>query len=72
MAYNDCKLAYYKANGATSNGIQDAEHEFLLAHVATTIGANQDMWLDVFDSLGYPNSYPDGRDQFWIDNGCAR
>jgi hypothetical protein len=44
---NDGLLAYYQTNGATSDDLQDAEREFLIAAGALGAGSNQDLWLDL-------------------------
>lgn len=41
----DGLIAFYKANGATSDSIKDAAYEFLLARGATD-GAVMDMWRE--------------------------
>jgi len=63
---NDCKLAFYQANGATSNTIQDAEREYLIAAGAAPAHI-QDMWIE----LQGPGAYPDIRYAFWLANGCT-
>lgn len=44
-------LAYYKANGAVSDDLQDAEREFLIAQGATPGQHNQDMWVEYLTSI---------------------
>ncbi len=68
---NDCKLAFYQANGATSNAIQDAEREYLIAVLSVSQAivpmSNQDMWLKLLGD----GAYPDVRDAFWLARGCT-
>ncbi len=66
---NDCKLSYYLANGATTNDLQDAEREWLLAQ-GIAPEHNQDMFTVYLKSQGYTGSYSDMTTQFWIDNNC--
>jgi len=64
MTYNECKLAYYQSNGATSNCIQDAEREYLLSQ-GMNPATNEDMWVEL---LGV--AYSDRRYVFWVNNKC--
>lgn len=46
---NDGWLAYFKANGATSNNYNDAAYEFLVA-LLVPAGALPDMWAYAWDN----------------------
>lgn len=66
---NDGLLAYYQANGATSDDIDDAEYEFLLAQGADA-GHVNDMWFSMLTNLGYSGALDDMKHDFWcIDGG---
>ena len=53
---NDGLLAWYKAGGATSDSINDAEREFLLAQ-GVADGQLNDMWVEYISNLpGAPSS----------------
>lgn len=66
---NDMLLEYYQANGATSDNIDDAEREFLLARGVAEAQVN-DMWLAYFDARAFGTStLNDGAFQFWCING---
>jgi len=69
MQINDCKLAFFRANGATSPALQDAQREWL-ALQGFTDETNQDLLSDYLRSQGYVGSYSDMSTQFWIDQGC--
>lgn len=60
----DGLLAYYQANGATSNSLQDAEREWL-AIGTTNEGTNQDMWFAFLRQSGYEGALPDMLLEFW-------
>lgn len=61
-------VAFYQANGATDDSIQTAEWQFLRAQ-GMTLGTCADMWLELFRSLGYADSWHEGMKDFWIRNG---
>jgi hypothetical protein len=61
-------LSFYQANGATSNCLQDAEREFLVAQ-GMPIKANSDMWFELLSSLGYTGALGDMINHFWDDGG---
>ena len=64
-------LTYYQAGGATSDCIQDAEREFLLAQGADP-AHNQDMWMELLIALGYSGSLQDMLHEFWcVDGGVT-
>ena len=63
-------LDYYQTNGATSDDIQDAEREFLIAQGATP-ATNQDMWYEFLRSRGYTGALPDMIKDFWCIGGGA-
>jgi len=69
MQYNDCKLAFFQANGATSPDLQDAQREWLTLQ-GLPPEHNQDMFFNFLKSQGYVGSYSDMSTQFWIDQGC--
>ena len=55
-------LSWYKAGGATSNDLQDAERQFLnAAYPAGGDQANQDLWNGFLQSLGYADAYVGGK-----------
>ncbi len=64
--YASLQLRYYQANGATSNCLQDAEREFLIAQ-GLDPEHNQDMWFALLRALGYSGSLPDMLSDFWCD-----
>jgi hypothetical protein len=66
----DRLLAFYQANGATSNDLQDAEQQFLVARGIARANV-QDMWSAYFTSRGYSPSYHEGMKDFWVRNGGA-
>ncbi len=68
---NDCHLAFFKANGATSNDYDDAEYEYLfsLVHVS---GQKNDMWFALLRVLGYTGDLTKMMDEFWFANGCGQ
>jgi len=68
-SYNDCKLAFYQANGATSNDLQDAAREWLILE-GFTPQHNQDMFFEYLRANGYVGDYSDMKTQFWKDQGC--
>lgn len=61
-------LSYYQSGGATSNDLQDAEREFLLAQGADS-AHNQDMWFELLRTLGYTGAVPDMLYAFWATDG---
>lgn len=62
-------LAYYQRNGATSDCLQDAEREFLLAQGCDP-EHNQDMWYCLLTALGYSGTLDDMLSEFWcVDSG---
>jgi hypothetical protein len=61
-------LSYYQTNGATSNDLQDAEREFLVAQGADE-ESNQDMWNSLLKTLGYSGSLSDMLNAFWCIGG---
>lgn len=65
---NQLMLLYYQNNGATSDDLQDAEREFLLAQGAT-LATNQDMWYELLRSLEYTGSLSDMKKDFWCGGG---
>lgn len=65
---NELLLAYYKANGATSNDYGDAEREFLAARGATT-GTHEDRWYTFLRAQGYTGSVHDMKKDFWCAGG---
>ncbi len=69
MQYNDCKLAFYQANGATSDDLQDAQREWLII-AGFAPEHNQDMFFNYLRSIGLTGSYSDMSTQFWINQGC--
>jgi len=64
--YNECKLAFFQLNGATSPDLQDAEREYLIG-AGMTPASNQDMWHEM---LG-PGHLNDLLYEFWVTNGCG-
>ena len=64
-------LQYYQANGATSNGLADAEKQFLLARGVTASDTIADMWVEYFTSRGFTSSLTQGMSDFWGLNGGA-
>jgi lipopolysaccharide export system protein LptA len=62
----DMLLQYYKANGAVSNSLQDAESEFLILKGFTT-GTNTDKWFNYLRSLSYTGSINDMLFDYWKD-----
>ncbi len=68
---NQCKLAYYQANGATSGNLDDAEYEFLVA-VPITKGNINDMWFTHLRALLLTGTLTEMRDSFWTTNGCGQ
>ena len=67
--YNDLLLAYYQANGATSDNLVDAEYEFLIANGATSEFHRNDMWFEILRLWGYVGALSDMMYQFWCDEG---
>jgi hypothetical protein len=65
---NDLLLAYYKANGATSSNITDAEYEFLIAQGASPRNV-QDMWEEYLESEGWSGSVDDMKNSYWVKLG---
>ncbi|MFV2058791.1 MAG: hypothetical protein ACC707_20200 [Thiohalomonadales bacterium] len=66
---NDCQLAYFQANGATSNSLQDASLEFLLA-AAVPLQDINDMWSVYFAANGFTGIISDDWVPFWVSVGC--
>lgn len=67
---DDKLLAFYKANGATSNDLQDAEREFLIASGVTGTGHNQELWVEYILTLTPPASivtYQDLWNWYWAN-----
>lgn len=67
--YNDCKLEFFQANGATSSDLQDAQREWLII-AGLAPEHNQDMFNQYLLDNGYTGAYSDMSTQFWIDQGC--
>ncbi len=67
--FNDCRLEFYQANGATSNDLQDAQREWLTLE-GFPPEHNQDMFRDYLLSTGLTGSYSDMKTQFWKDQNC--
>lgn len=61
---NEGLLAWYRANGATSYDIQDAENEFL-TQVTAPPGQLADRWFKYLGGFGYAGSLDDRRYQYW-------
>lgn len=68
--YNQLLLTYYQTNGATSDDLQDAEREFLIAQGAT-VASTPDMWFQLLGTLGYTGSLSDRTKDFWCVGGGA-
>jgi len=69
---NDLLLAFYQANGATSNQMNDAEVEFLSAQGVVVTDHLNDMWFRFLRGSGYYGSMNDMMYQFWcIDGGST-
>jgi hypothetical protein len=62
----DMLLQYYKANGATSNSLQDAESEFLIVK-GFTFGSNTDKWFAYLRSLSFTGTVTDMLFNYWKD-----
>lgn len=62
----DMLLQYYKANGATSNSLQDAESEFLILKGFTS-GSNTDKWYAYLRSLSFTGTVTDMLFNYWKD-----
>jgi len=62
----DMLLQYYKANGATSNSLQDAESEFLIIKGFTS-GSNTDKWYAYLRSLSFTGTVTDMLFNYWKD-----
>lgn len=67
---NDGLLAFYQANGATSNSLNDAEYEYLIANGATA-GQVNDMWFDLLTQAGFTGALNDMKLQFWLGGGVS-
>jgi len=67
---NDGLLSYYKANGAVSNLLRDAEREFLLARAGAGVvdGHVNDMWQTYLTFKGYTGALTDMKNTFWCTN----
>ena len=63
-------LSFYQDNGATSDCLQDAEREFLIAQ-GETEGHNQDMWFEFLRLLGYTGSLYDMQYEFYVTDEGA-
>ena len=59
-------LQYYKANGATSNSLQDAESQFLILK-GYTLGTNTDKWYAYLRSLSFTGTVTDMLFDYWKD-----
>ncbi|RLD71632.1 MAG: hypothetical protein DRI87_06665, partial [Bacteroidetes bacterium] len=66
---NDLLLAFYQANGATSNQMNDAEVEFLSAQGVVVTDHLNDMWFRFLRGSGYYGSMNDMMYQFWCVDG---
>ena len=67
-------IAYYQANGATSNDLDDAEREFLIANGGVNpVGDPQqhenDMWFYMLGIFGYTGALDDRQLKFWEGGG---
>jgi hypothetical protein len=62
----DMLLQYYKANGATSNSLQDAESQFLIIK-GYTLGSNTDKWYAYLRSLSFTGTVTDMLFDYWKD-----
>lgn len=62
----DMLLQYYKANGATSNNLQDAESQFLIIK-GFTLGSNTDKWYAYLRSLSFTGTVTDMLFNYWKD-----
>jgi hypothetical protein len=62
---NEEKLAYFQANGATSNDYNTAQDQFLRAQPGVTGGPVADMWYQYLRAEGYAGSNTDMLDAFW-------
>lgn len=60
----DRELAFYQANGATSNSLTDAEDQFLVTK-GFTVGTVDDKWTAYLVSLGYTGSKDDMINRWW-------
>lgn len=63
-------LAFYQANGATSDDLATAEWQFLRAR-GNSLDKIPDMWVEWFRTLGYAESLHEGLKDFWVRNGGA-
>ena len=63
--HNDTELAYYLANGATTEVLQDAEREFLLLQLGVTDKSTQDMWFDFLTTALFTGALDDMKLAFW-------
>jgi hypothetical protein len=68
--YQTGLLAYYQANGATSNDLRQAEYEFLLTQGAIA-AHKQDMWFAFLTGKGFVGSLSDMLQQFWAGGGSV-
>ena len=66
----DMELSFYRANGATSYSLRDAENQFLVGKGYTT-GAIEDKWKAYLVTFGYTGAVDDMIVQFWNDVGAA-
>jgi hypothetical protein len=62
--YNEKLIAFYQENGATSDDIQDAEREFLVAQGVST-AATPDMWYELLTVLGYSGTLSGMLQEYW-------
>lgn len=70
-AVSDMLIDYYRARGATSYDLQDAEFEFLTVKGATQAQI-EDMWLEYLLSLTIPQmDIDDMKNIFWCDGYAA-
>ena len=67
---DDKLLAFYQANGATADDLQDAEREFLIASGAVGTGHNQELWVEYILTLTPPSTivtYQDLWNWYWVN-----
>jgi hypothetical protein len=64
-AYNDGLVAHYQANGATSDQLNDAEVQYLVAR-GVTPGDLADMWEAYLAGKSYSGSVTDMKHQWWL------
>lgn len=66
---NDLLLLWLQANGATSNQINGAWHEMLIAQGIARPFQISDGWYALLGSLGYEGSMNDRETAFWCEGG---